>query len=155
MIFFIYTYVIVIIILLLFSCYYYSNYCTCNDLLYGFWEADPSFCKDAGLDMFCFYINKNNKKGYLLGKHSDNIFINQPIDINISWNYGLYGVHKNTCMNGTILFKNLEPHLYDNFPPKQKIKFFPLMGKIVLYTDKTVYMILYQNKCLSELSNII
>jgi hypothetical protein len=129
-----------------------------NKLLHGFYEADTSFCEESSIDTFCIYIDdKVNEEGvfpcYILMKSDDELIINEPTTIKISqnWSWGSYDPTKPIYFD--VEFDNSE-ETDEIFPNKQKLRFYPNVGKIVLYNDDTVYGVLYKNGSTTELKNI-
>lgn len=154
-------YVVLIVILILIIIYTNLNQSKIYDkLIGGFYEADASFCAESEIDTFCMYLDDDidshgTRACYLLMKSGDNLIINEPATAKItqrfSWsNDSSIQIPKNF----DIEFSDISDEILDFFPYKQKMKFYPKIGKIVLYLDDTVYATFYKNGINSELKSV-
>jgi hypothetical protein len=150
------TYIILVVlsIILIFIAYQIGKTRGEMSMLQGFWESNPEFNKEAGLDTFTFYIGDkcNNKyPSYLLMIESGNeqtILINEPTTfileetfMNFSYDYREF----------KLKFNNLETSL---LPSVLTMKFYPHTCKIVLYDHKKIYAVFFKNLVLSEMERI-
>ena len=148
-------YIIIIIILLIYIFFGNTSGKIYNKLLHGFYEADESFCEESGIDTFCIYIDdKKNDDSvfpcYILMKSDDTLIINEPTTVKISQNWSWFA-DPNIIYD--IEFDNSE-ETSAIFPNQQKLRFYPNIGKIVLYNEDTVYGVLYKNGSTTELKHI-
>lgn len=149
----IYIIIIIILIVYIFGCT--PKY---NKLLPGFYEADISFCEESSIDTFCIYIDdKKNDDGvfpcYILMKSDDTLIINEPTTVKISQNWSWGSFDPTNPIYFDVEFDNSE-ETAEIFPNQQKLRFYPNIGKIVLYNDDTVYGVLYKNGATTELKHI-
>jgi hypothetical protein len=123
-----------------------------DKLIGGFYEADDSFCKESGIDMFCMYIEdsttSDERSGYILASKDNEMILNEPIMIKL--------VRHMTGNTEELIyysadFIGLSDDVIDTFPNYQTIKFFPNIGKIIIYYDETITAILYKNSINTEL----
>jgi hypothetical protein len=145
--------VIIVIILIILIVYLYLQQNTVYDkLIGGFYESDESFCKESGLDMFCMYIEDNTisdeRSGYILAYKDNEIILNEPVVIKLTRH-----ISGNTqdVIYYDVDFIGLSDDVIDTFPNYQIIKFFPSIGKIIIYYDETVTAVLYKNSVNTEL----
>ena len=151
------TYIILVIlsIILIFIAYQIGRTRCEMSMLQGFWESNPEFNKEAGLDTFTFYIGdkcSNKYPSYLLMVEScaeQTILINEPTTFTlnesfINFSYDDYREFK-------IKFNNLETQL---LPSLLTMKFYPHTCKIVLYNHKKIYAVFFKNLVLSEMERI-
>ncbi len=132
-------------------------------LLGGFWEADSSFCKETELDMFCVYFDvdvdyTNARACYVLALQEGKMIINDPAKVCIS--FDLLNIENlipsaHTPKHFDVHFHNLDENTLEVFPEKQKLKFYPLCCKIVLYYDDVVTAVLYKNPVNTELRSLM
>jgi len=149
---------IIIIILLTYLLFENTSGKIFKKLLHGFYEADSSFCEESSIDTFCIYIDdKINSDGvfpcYILMKSDDVIIINEPTTIKISQNWSWGSSDPSNPIYYDIEFDNSE-ETAEIFPNHQKLRFYPNIGKIVLYNEDTVYGVLYKNGSTTELKHI-
>src|SRR6185369_706032 len=137
---------IVICIYLLYLSFKPSIY---DQLLNGFYEADPDFCDEAGIDMFYLYLNNDatiwgDRSCYILASIDDEIIINEPTTAHITSQLTWSNFSSNLT---TPKYFNVKFDIDDSdiFPSEQKIRFYPSIGKIVLYTGDTITAVLYKN----------
>lgn len=150
-------YAIVIIILIIYIFFENTSGKIYNKLLYGFYEADESFCEESGIDTFCIYIDdKKNDDGvfpcYILMKSDDTLIINEPTTVKMTQNWS-WSSDPTNPIYFDVEFDNSEETLVI-FPNYQKLRFYPNIGKIVLYNEDTVYGVLYKNGSTTELKHI-
>ena len=120
-----------------------------NNTLNGFWEADSSFCEEAGLNSMCFYINDN--KCYLLFIDEDsNILINQDCDVGIKNPLFYIPTMKDYIIN-EMNFKNLNSNV---IPKKITYKHYMNDGKLIFYNNDEIYSVMYKNNMLSDVNKI-
>jgi hypothetical protein len=151
--------IFVIIIVIIWINTLYNNFNTANNILTGFWEADSSFLSDSGLESLSIYFGEKkrdgSRSGYVLIKKDCDMLVNDPTKINITekWKSSCdyKSVNNNAYKNLDIEFKNINN---PNFPSIQSMKFYPTVGKIILYKKDIIYAVLYKNSVLSELSII-
>lgn len=148
---------VIIIIIFIFGSYRYGQNASQMEMLHGFWETNSEFNKEAGLQMFTFYIGKkyNNKyQAYLLMVESGDdqkLLINEPISFKILESY--MDIFSNSeCREMILRFHNLETSLIPNV---LKIRFYPHTSKIVLSDDKKIYAVFFKNPVLSEMEHIM
>lgn len=155
--------VIIIIIVIYKSITIGFNHVTIYDkLLNGFYESDSTFCEEAGVDMFCLYIDddvdsKGDRAMYILMSSGESLIINEPTIGKITPRFA-----DRLCSNPdepriyTIEFKELSDECADVFPEKQTLRFYPIIGKIVMYTDDDVITgVFYKNCVQTELKSIL
>lgn len=155
--------VIVILVLYIFYTSYSNNsqqYSDMNKLINGFYEADSSFCIESGLDMFCLYLDEDmdyygNRACYILAKKDGEIIINEPTVANLKYNPKLFDYDISSPKYFDIKFKDLDEECEEDFPSDQKIRFYPSIGKIVMYYDDTITSVLYKNPVNTELKSLI
>ncbi len=146
--------VIIMIILISYTCYLHYVYGRglINNLLYGWYGADPVFCDKADLESIILYLDRDNY-GYILIKGAD-----QSILLNESFKYVLKpdsigGI--NVLNTFTIIFDSLD---YDDyFPSTQKLEFQPLTQRIRLYDPNTdlTHAVLYKNNSVSDMMDLV
>lgn len=148
--------IVVLIILLLYS----SSVSNCQRLIGGVYEADSTFCEESGLDAFCIYFDDDvdwagNRGCYILAKKDDEVLINEPVLARISsasilnnWTSITNPKYYN------INFKNLSEDCQEIFPARQCIRFYPDIGKMVLYYDDTISAVVYKNPIHTELKQL-
>ena len=151
-------FIIILIIILIWYYNVYYNMKNTKNMLYGFWEADENFCKEAGLDLFHIYFDdpsKNSEIGcYLLAQKNGEIIINDPvtchININCSYlnNWRINNAVPKFC---TVYFNDID---YEFFPNYQELRLYILCGKMVLYTGDTITGVFYKNLINTELKFI-
>lgn len=151
-------YIVVIVILIFYIFTENSSGKIYKKLLFGFYEADSSFCEESSIDTFCIYIDdKINNDGafpcYILMKSDDTLIINEPTTITIKQNISWGSYDPINPIYFDIEFDNSE-ETCEIFPNQQKLRFYPNVGKIVLYNDDTVYGVLYKNGSTTELKHI-
>lgn len=144
--------VILIIILLWLTSVYQTNIDSKN-LLYGFYTGDDTFMQEAGLSNIILYLD--NKTGHIfLQKSSGDILLNDTFNWHISNNFSK---NMNSDLNKKriykITFKDLDNT--DLFPSNQTLEFYPLVGKIILQKNNTVFAVLYKDSVASEVKNIL
>lgn len=131
-----------------------------NQMLTGFWEADKSFSREAGLSVFSFYLGDPDVYGHrpcyiLVVDDEETIIMNEPTTGALSQQWG--------SLQNWNIFNDLNPKEYDLkfkklesdfFPSTMCLSYYPTTGKIILYNKETVYAVLYKNPVLSEISVI-
>lgn len=151
-----YFFTIVIILLIIITYMYFSQVNLFNGLVNGFYEADASFCQEAGLETFCIYIDSDIKGGeracYILGKKDGEIIINEPCTIKL--NLKLSDCDINTKYF-TCQFKDISEETMEMFPSKQNLQFYPVTGKIILHDGDTVTYVGYKNGMNTEMKSVI
>ena len=151
------TYIILVVlsIILIFIAYQIGRTRGEMSMLQGFWESNPEFNKEAGLDTFTFYIGdkcSNKYPSYLLMVESgaeQTILINEPTTFTL--NESFINFSYNDYMEFKIKFNNLETQL---LPSILTMKFYPHTCKIVLYNHKKIYAVFFKNLVLSEMERI-
>ena len=129
-----------------------------NTLLSGFYNGDEKFCYESGIDTFCMYIDDNiesssNTRGcYLLMKSGSDLILNEPIIIKLNqhWTFN----NANSPVYFDVEFKNLDDNIKEFFPNKQQLRFYPTIGKIVLFSGDIIYGVFYKSGYESELKMI-
>lgn len=154
--------IIGIIILIFFVHIHYQSHML-HSLLSGFWEADVSFCEESGLDLFCLYLDEDydmfgSRACYILASQDNTIVLNEPTVANITFSWftlsNFYpGMDAAKYFN--VSFKSISKEAEDTFPKYQKIRFYPICNKIVLYYDNTITAVLYKNPVNTELKSIL
>lgn len=126
-----------------------------NTLLEGFWKADPSFCEQAGLDLFYLYLGKTTmgkRSGYILAWADDKPIINTTADFT-------FGMSPNftpqiaQCRQFTVTIDMPESNGY--FPDEQTVYYYPALGKLIFEQDSQVYAVLYKDTVISDPLNIV
>lgn len=145
-----------IVVILIILVTYYLIVLTCNSAMYdaiisGFWKGDMGFLQDAGLSSFLLYLapaERGTRACYLLAEQGDDLVINEPCSAYIkqtwdlsNWNTGL------DSKTYEITFYDLET---DDFPKKQKMTFYPKIGKMILSKNDTVYGMFYKDAHLTD-----
>jgi hypothetical protein len=120
-------------------------------LLSGFWQADPQFCEEAGLQNMVFYIGpcKNSKRaGYILAINEEGIIINNSVDFHI---FGGYTFNPDmTERHYDIVIDWLGEPEYEFFPSKQQLHYYPEEGKLIFSTaDNSILALLYKDNNMS------
>jgi hypothetical protein len=150
----------ILIIICIFLLYTYITFSVYDQLLNGFYEADPGFCEEAGLDAFYLYINSDTniwgaRSCYILASKDDEIIINEPTTAHITSQCILSNFSSSLTKPR---YYNIKFDSFDNesdiFPCEQNIRFYPNTGKMVLYTGDTITAVLYKSGVSSELEHI-
>ena len=138
-----------------------------DQLINGFYEADASFCEESEIDIFSLFldndVNFGTRAGYILMVRGDEFIMNEPITAKLqmhylNWNNWSMDPTKEKVF--TVEFKGTSEdsafdELDDVFPSIQTLKFYPNLGKIVMFSDDTITAIMYKNGMNSEMKNII
>lgn len=144
--------IVLVIIAFILIAYYYGQYSTEFNMLRGFWETCGEFNKEAGLQIFSFYIGdqKNGKyPAYLLMIDSaQNMLINEPVHFDLS---NTHGLKTDGCRKMKMKFVNIET---DILPNTIDVKFYPETCKLVLSDAKKIYAVFFKNPVLSEMERI-
>ncbi len=90
---------VILLLIMIYICY--CNY-SCNDYLYGMWEADNEFSKESGLSSLMIMIgpsqggmiNDKRKFYFLMYSEEDEIY-NGTVDVNLSPTYTIKGNYQN------------------------------------------------------------
>jgi hypothetical protein len=132
-----------------------------DKLINGFYESDDSFCSEAGIDMFCLYIDDDvdsdgNRASYILMNSNENLIINEPTIAKIvpKWE-DMWFSDPNLPKLYSIEFKDLSTECADIFPANQTLRFYPTIGKIVLFDDDIITGVFYKNGIQTELKSIL
>ena len=147
---------VIIIIIFIFGSYRYGQNVTQMEMLHGFWESNSEFNKEAGLQMFTFYIgakSDNKYQAYLLMVESgdeQNLLINEPVSFKLLESY-IDIISNNECREMVLKFSNLENTLIPNVVT---MRFYPRTCKIVLSDHKKIYAVFFKNPVLSEMEHI-
>lgn len=154
--------IVILVLYILYSNYSISckEHSTMNKMVNGFYEADTSFCEESGLDMFCLYLDEDvdyygDRACYILAKQDNEIIINEPIIANIRYEPKLFDYDISSPKYFNIEFKDLSDDFEEDFPKNQKIRFYPTIGKIVLFYEDTITAVLYKNPVNTELKSIL
>lgn len=148
-------FIIVLILVLIYS----RQVVIYDQMINGFYEADSSFCEESGLDMFSLFLDNDVSNGsrasYILMVKDGDFVINEPINVKLTmdffnWNNWFIDPVKEKCF--TIEFDKCDSfdELSDVFPRVQTLKFYPMLGKIVMFNNSTITAILYKNGINSE-----
>ena len=134
-----------------------------DQMINGFYEADSSFCKESGLDMFSLFLdsdsNYGSRAGYILMVKDGDFIMNDPVTINLCMYYSSWN---NWCLDPTkektftIEINDINENLVDLedvFPMKQTLKFYPMLGKIVMYNEDIVTAVLYKSGINTEIKD--
>lgn len=147
-------YLLGIVVVVFFLYYVVSSRCSsysAQQLLTGFWIADPTFAEDSGLDSFLFYISDfsfgswESRSCYLVAESDGNLIINEPCTAYISetWDAGNWssvgGLGKKVY---SITFEDIET---ENIPHEQTLTLYPQSGKLVLSKGDTVYGVFFRD----------
>lgn len=152
-------YIVVIIILIMVIIYTNLNQIKIYDkLIGGFYEADASFCIESGIESFCMFLDDkaidcNSRACYLLMKSGDSLLINEPTTAKLTQHWS-WASHPSKPQHFTIEFADISDEVNEFFPNIQNVKFYPTIGKLVLYVDDTVYATLYKNGFNSEVKDL-
>ncbi len=159
---YLYIYILITIACIWLMHIYYESHIIHN-LLGGFWEADSSFCKESGLDMFCLYMDGNynifgTRGCYILATRDGEVIINTSSIATMTFNWfsaeNIYlGFDGAKYLD--IHFEELDEDIVEVFPKYQKIRFYPICNKIVLYKDDTITAVLYKNPVNTELKKVL
>jgi hypothetical protein len=145
--------VIVVLGLLLMSYSYGTKSCELS-LIRGFWEADRSFCDEAGLQLFSMYIGRRKSGVYpcylLMVDTDDTILINEAACFSLKEPITNM-VSTDDCREFYADFTNLETDL---MPCRVILKYYPSTGKIVFSDNDKIYAVLFKNPVLSEMERI-
>lgn len=152
-------YFIVVIVILIFiiGSYRYGQNVSQMEMLHGFWEANSEFNKEAGLQMFTFYIGKkcdNKYQAYLLMVESgddQNLLMNEPVSFKLLESY-MDIISNSDCREMILKFSDLETTLIPNI---LTMRFYPKTSKIVLSDNKKIYAVFFKNPVLSEMEHIM
>lgn len=126
------------------------------ELLPGFWEANSEFNREAGLQLFSFYIGDKNDGVYpaylLMVEDGDdqNMLINEPTQFIINEPFTNF-IATDDCREMLLKFDKLETDL---IPYMLKMRYYPRTTKMVLYDHSKIYAVLFKNSVLSELERI-
>lgn len=152
------TYIIIIILILLIGYLFITRVNIFDRLVNGFYEADASFCQEADLDAFCLYIDdettgSGSRSCYILAKKGADIIINEPCSVKLNLTWGnAYNAHEK---HFTAEFIGLSADCAEVFPKKQQLKFYPQIGKIVLYDHDTITYCGYKNALNTEMKSVV
>jgi len=118
--------------------------------LCGFWQADKSFCGEAGLDYFCMYIGPadwlGNRACYILaGNNGADAIINEAPVMRATV-APTCGPFASSIMRMNIKFIGLNTPLLTD---RQQLVLYPC-GKLIMYDGDTVSAALYKNAQASE-----
>lgn len=149
-------YIVIIIILVILLIFTQSSKNSIYDkLISGFYTGDSEFCEESEIDLFCLYIDDDldingNCAGYILMKSGDQLLLNEPTMIKLrrQWQW-----INNKEIYYDIEFVDLEEN--DFFPKYQTLKFCPISGKIVLFSDDIVYGVFYKSGENSEIKAVM
>ena len=128
-------------------------------MLGGFWEADDSFCEEAGLDSFTICFDKDHVGGYrgcyILAVQDNEPVLNIPAKARVREHIWC---RKNWCKSlddepryYSIRFDGITEEDAETFPKQQDMRYYPVTGKLVLYTKNTITAVLYKNPINTEL----
>jgi hypothetical protein len=150
-------FITVVILLVIIAYMYFAQANIFDHLVNGFYEADASFCAEAGLETFCIYIDNDIKGGeracYILGKKDGEIIINEPCTIKLALKNG--SMCDTSPKYFTCEFKDLSEECMEIFPLKQNLQYYPISGKIILHDDETVTYVGYKNGMNTEMKSVI
>jgi hypothetical protein len=155
---------IIAIILLIYIIYHGNNKASLyTKLLNGFYEADSGFCEESGISIFAFYLADEsdvdgNKAAYILVERDGVLLINEPVVAKVSLKWSMWSNLMDTVSSPkyfSIEFKDLSPECIEVFPRHQTIRFYPTIGKIVLFVNNTITAVLYKNPINTELKSIV
>jgi hypothetical protein len=148
----------ILIVICIYLLYTYTTLSIYDQLLNGFYEADPGFCFESGLDMFYLYLNNDvsmlgARSCYILASREGEIIINEPTTAHITSQLTWSNLSSNPAKPK---YFNVKFDIDDSdiFPNKQSIRFYPDIGKIVLYVGDTITAVLYKNGANSEIKHI-
>ena len=152
-----FTYIVIVVltILLIFS---HASKCSIYDeLVSGFYNGDQVFCEESEIDVFCLYLDdevdsSGYRGGYILMKSGDDLVLNEPTNIRLTRHWNLFG--KSSPIYYDVEFTELDD-MEDFFPKCQTLKFYPATGKIVLYSDDTIYGVFYKSGAESEMKMLM
>lgn len=139
--------VIIAFVIVIFIIIMYLDYCMYIHTLSGVYIASPDFCDEAGLNNFIFTINSDENAGYIIAINTENeIIINNAVVFDIKWDMNVPSLSLMKERYGNI-------HLVDDIPGMpvdMRIEYIPLIGKILMYIDDTMYAALYRDAALTE-----
>lgn len=131
-----------------------------DQMINGFYDADSSFCEESGIDMFSLFLDNDvyGSTGYILMTKNGDFILNDPVTIKLymhqlNWNNWTLDPTKEKVF--TIEFTGIDEDLEDIFPKKQLLKFYPILGKIVMYNKDTITAVMYKSGINSEIKNTI
>lgn len=152
-------YIVLITILLLVIIYISINQSKLYDkLINGFYEADTSFCEESGIDTFYLYLDNDinllgERSCYILASKDNEIIINEPIVAKLKQQWSFWSDVNIRYFD--VEFKDLSDDVIDIFPTIQTIRFYPVIGKMVIYSKDTVTAVLYKSGINTELKFVM
>lgn len=141
--------IIVCLIILFYVINRYSHKSFANEFLEGVWNADDEYLGEAGLTELVLYIgeldNGSDRNAWIVMKSEDNILKNNKIQLNITpcWSFNSGNVYK---------FNVASDDLSDMFDGTVTLSLNIVTGLLAIHDDDNLYMELYKNNILSEVS---
>lgn len=153
-------YVVLITILILVIIFTQLNQQKVYDkLIGGFYNGDDRFCEESEIDLFCLYLDDDvdshgTRAGYILMKSGDNLVLNEPTTIKLTRHWS-WSSDPMVPKYFDIEFNDLNDEVTEFFPNKQTLRFYPTIGKIVLFSGDTIFGVFYKSGYESELQSIM
>jgi hypothetical protein len=124
-----------------------------DNLLTGFWKADPDFLDDSDLSSFVLYFAPSDWIGhracYILAEKEDELVINEPCSVKITEPLSSSSLSISLDTKSyTVLFTDLET---EEFPKKQNMVFNPNSGKIILSKGDVIYGVFFKDSYLTDM----
>jgi hypothetical protein len=140
----------------------YSSRIIEDNMMKGFWCADPAFCQKAELDMFVLYLGdsssyiRNNRYGYMLAANDQGIILNNTIKITFSGATNIKpGLATEKSYNVSVDWDGDKPADDEAFPSECKATYYPLHGKLVFYKGDQIIVSLWKDNQMSSLKTDI
>lgn len=131
---------------------------TSKQLICGFWQAHPMFCDEAGVDMFCIYLEPGSRNiCWILMIAGNDIIANHFTTYSIKSNWLSINNWASDISDPKyfeITFKELPNNMKKEFPLIQDIKFYIHMNKLILSKNKKVYFVGYKDSKISDLIDV-
>ena len=149
--------VLIFLLIYMFISVYHVGY----NILGGFWNADPSFCKETGLDRFYIYFESPEKGNvcWICMANDKNTIINHMTTYKIKtrishWSSLITNI--NDSRKYTIIFNELPESLLKNkiFPKSQTLELDINTGKLYLLDDKKVFFVGFKDSRITNLIDI-
>lgn len=148
--------ILIACIMLIYLAFQYGKKSIETELLRGFWNTTEEFNKDAGLQLFSFYIGDNTNNQYtsyvlmIESGDANNVLINEPIKFILKDSY-FNMLKSNEYKEMQINFIDMETKL---LPKKITMQYYPLLNKMILLDDTKIYAVFFKNGYLTELEHI-
>lgn len=110
------------------------------EMLTGYWEALPEFCKESGLSAAQFYIQPHGM--YVFMASGSNVLIDKPVEVRMSpsWSLGSARLSEFTFSTGEDIYP---------LPQHFSVKLDYVGGVLAFYSDDTLLMELHKDNLAS------